>query len=82
MVGTFHEFHHNGALLDSLNRGNIGMVDRSEHLRLALEAGHAVGICGECIEENLERERAIQLGVRGLVDGAPMPPSLSLEVIR
>jgi len=67
MVGTFHEFHHNGALLDSLNRGNIGMADRSEHLRLALEAGYAVGICGcgECIEQHLERELAIQLGVRG-----------------
>ena len=30
---------------DAVDGGDVGMVQRGQHLRFALEAGHAVGVC-------------------------------------
>ena len=39
------------------------MIQRGEDLRFALEAGEAIGIAGEGIRQNLERDVAIQLRI-------------------
>ena len=42
---------------------DVGMVQRGEHLRLALEAGEAFGIVGERLGQDFDRDVAIELRV-------------------
>ena len=46
------------------------MIQRRKHLRLASEAGHAVGIMGERFRQDLDRNVAVELGVSGAPDFA------------
>jgi hypothetical protein len=43
------------------------MIERREHLRLALEAREPVRVGGKCRWQDLERDRTVQLGVTGLI---------------
>jgi hypothetical protein len=65
---AFDQLHDEGALFDTVNLGDIRVIERGEHLRLAVEAGHAVGIGGEGFGQDLEGDVAIQLGVGGAPD--------------
>jgi len=65
---TFHQLHHQGALFHAVDRGDIRMVQRRQHLRLAREARHAVGILGEHIGQNLDGDVAIEFRVSGAPD--------------
>ena len=46
------------------------MVEGGEHQRLALEAGHAVGVGGERVGEDFDGDFASELGVGGAPDDA------------
>ena len=43
------------------------MIQRSEHLRFALEARHARGIARKCFRQDLQRHLTIQLRVAGTI---------------
>jgi len=51
------------------------MIERSQHLGFALEAGHAFGIAQERRRQNLERHVTLERGIAGFVDLAH--PALS-----
>ena len=38
------QLHHQGALFDPVNLRDVGMVQRSQHLGFALEAGETLGV--------------------------------------
>ena len=48
---------------ESVNRGDVGMIERREDLRFAFEAREAIGIEGEQLGQDFEGDVAIQLGV-------------------
>ena len=75
------QFQHQRALLDAVDGRDIRMVERRQHLRLAREPRHAVGVLREGFGNDFDGDFAIQLGVGGAVN-FPMPPSPSLAVMR
>ena len=56
-------------------RGDVGMIQRREGLRFALEAREAVGVVRERVGQDLDRDVAIQLACRVARYTSPMPPS-------
>ena len=64
----FHQFHHQRALFHAVDRRDVGMIQRRQHLRLAREARHAVGILREGLGQHLDRDVAVELGVGGALD--------------
>jgi hypothetical protein len=66
------EFHHEGTnaagLLETVNMRNIGVVKRSERLRFARESRQAIGVAGESVRQDLQRDIPIEFRVTGSVD--------------
>src|SRR5438034_11272606 len=61
---------------------DIGMVQRRQELRLALESDHALGVPSVDLREHLQRDVAVQTGVSGTVDLAhPARPELLDDAI-
>jgi hypothetical protein len=60
----FDQFHHQGApavgFFDSVNRSNVGMVERGQDFRFAFEAGHAFRIAGKYFGQNFYGDVATQ----------------------
>ena len=54
--------------LEAVNRGDVGMIQRSEELRFTLEACDAFGVGGEEFGQNLDRDVTAQLRVARAVD--------------
>ena len=71
-VLALDELHDEGAdaarLLEAVDRGDVRVLELGEELRLALEAGEAVGVGGERLGEDLDRDLALQLRVGRAVD--------------
>jgi hypothetical protein len=44
------------------------MVERGQHLRLALEAREKLRVAGKRLEEHLERNLTVQPGIAGAID--------------
>ena len=44
-------------------RGDVGMVERGERLRFALEAHQPIGIGPQTLGQDLQRDVAIELGI-------------------
>lgn len=69
-----HEFQNEAQsaalLFEAINGGDVGMVERGEDLRFALESGEAVGGLGEIIGENFDGYFAGKASVFGAVDFA------------
>ena len=61
------QFHDQRPLFDAVNLGDIGVIERSQHFGLALEARHATGIGGEGLGQNLHGHITLQLRVPGTV---------------
>ena len=68
------QFHGEGpaalGLDESIDDGDVGMVQRGEDLRFAIEAGEAVGVAGEGSGKNFDSGVAVELGIAGAVDFA------------
>ena len=83
-VFALDELHDEGAdaarLLEAVDRGDVGVLELGEDLRLALEAREAFGVGGERLGEDLDGDLALQLRV-GRPVTTPMPPSPSGPVI-
>ena len=76
--GTFDERQDQSARVlridNSVNGPDVGMVEGSQHLGFALEAGHAFRIAQERSRQNLERDFAFQRDVAGFfVHPSPIP---------
>ncbi len=78
-----HELHRDEArvvdLVDAEDRGHVGMVQRREDLRLALEATEPLVVVGQLLGQHLDRDLAIEAGVLGSVDLAHPPGSERAE---
>ena len=55
------------------------MVERREHLRLAAESRQSIGIVGDDVRDDLERDVAVELVVPGAVDLAHASAADELE---
>ena len=77
-VLALHELHHQRArpvrLLEAVNRRDVGVVQRSQGLRLALEAREALAVGGKRRRQHLDRHLATQ----PRVGGAPHLPHPAL----
>ena len=69
---TFNQLQHQRPLplgfLDAENGGDVGVVEAGEDLRLPREPGEPIRISREAVREDLQRDLAVELGVRGLPD--------------
>ena len=55
-------------LLEAVDGGDVGMVERRQHPRFALEAGQPLGIGGDVLRQRLDRDVAPELGVARAID--------------
>ncbi len=69
---SLHQFHGEEAdavgLLEAVHGREVGVIERGEQPRLALEARQALGVVGELRGQHLDRDVAPQLGVARPVD--------------
>jgi hypothetical protein len=65
-------------LLETMDRGDVGMAERRDDLRFTREAGEAIGV-DQMIGKDLQRDVAPELRVAGAID-SPMPPAPSVPV--
>jgi hypothetical protein len=63
-----HQLHHQGAVFHSINRSDVRMIERRQHLRFAREPRHAVGIGGEGLRQHLDGDVAPELGIGSTPD--------------
>ena len=49
------------------DRGDIGMIERSEHFRFALKTGESFGIVSKRFRQNLDGHVALELSVVRLI---------------
>ena len=61
-------------VVQAVDRGDVRVVERREQLGLALEARQALGIAGEAVGEDLDRDVALER-VSVARQTSPMPPS-------
>lgn len=70
---SFHQFHHQERapvdLLEPVDSGDVRMVQRGQHLRLAPQSGEPVGIAGELVGQHLDCHLALERRVLSPVDG-------------
>jgi hypothetical protein len=62
-----HQLHDQRAILDAVDRGDVGMIERGQHLRLAREARHPRRVAGEIFGDQLDRDFASELAVGGAI---------------
>ena len=69
---ALHQFHDQDEqavdLLDGVQRHDVGMVERGDGLRLALDAGAALGVPLQVGRQDLQGHVAVEAGVQGAVD--------------
>ena len=51
-----------------MDAGDVRVVERGEHLRLALEPAEPIGVVGDGLRQQLDRDAPAQLAVLGEVD--------------
>ena len=64
---ALNHFHRQSVVFKSVNGGDVG-VERREHLRLTLEAGHVIRVAGESGRQNVQRHFAFELAVPRAID--------------
>ena len=69
---------HAVALVDAVDGGNVGVIQRGQHLGLALEAGQALLVAGEHGGQDLDRHVPVQ----GVVGRPPHRPHAALPDLR
>ena len=66
-VGALHQFHHQGALLNAVHGGDIGVIQSGQQLGFALEASHVLSVVGERCGQHFDGYVAVELAVAGAV---------------
>ena len=76
-IVALDQFHHEGrdapALFEAVDAGDVGMVQRREHFRFALETREPIVVSGERWRQDLDRDLAFQPGVGRPIDLAHAP---------
>ena len=57
------QLHHECAFFDPVDPRDVRMIERRQHLGLALEPRHAIGVLGENVRQDFDRYLAPQLSV-------------------
>src|SRR5437868_2013910 len=65
---TLNKLHRYCAFFDTVDMSDVGMIERSQNLGLALESGRTPGIAGELFRQYLQRDIALQLRVPRPID--------------
>ena len=65
-----HQRTHTGTFLETVNGGDVRMVERGEDSRFALETRQPLGGTGQRLGQNLDRHIAAQSRIAGAVDFA------------
>ena len=63
-----HERGEVGCLLESVDRGDVRMIERGEHFGFALKAREAIGVAGDRRRQHLDRDRPFQIAVGRAID--------------
>src|SRR5712691_10929745 len=78
------EFHDEGrdvrGLLESVDRGDVRMVQRGEHFGFALKAREAIRIVGDRCRQHLDGDRASQIAVSRAIHLAIPPAPMGLTI--
>jgi len=64
---ALRQLEHQRAVLHAIDRRDVGMVQRRQHLRFAGESRHAVGVLRERFGDDFDGHVAAQLGIGGAV---------------
>ena len=68
---TLHQLHHQRARLatvfESVNVGDVRVIQRRQSFRLALKSCETIGIGGKCLRKNLQRDVAAKLRIAGAI---------------
>ena len=64
-----------GRFLQAVDGADVGVVQRRQHLRFALEPGEPVRVGGQRVGQDLERDIALQLAIAGAVNFSHTPRS-------
>ena len=71
-VLALEQFHHNERLpmllVNFVNSADAGMIQRGRSLRLPFKAGQCLSIFGYFVGQKLQRDKAVQFHVLGLID--------------
>src|SRR5262249_20149815 len=79
---TFNQLHYQGVILNSIDLGDIRVIERSQHLCFAGETGHPLGILREGLRKDFDGDLAMELRVRRTIDFAhPALAELGGDVI-
>ena len=69
---SFDQFHDEGEraarIFDAMNGGDVRMIEGGQHFRFALEPCKSLGISGERVRQDLQRNVALQPGVARAID--------------
>jgi hypothetical protein len=57
------ELHHQSTFLDAVDDGDVGVVERRQHLRLASEAGEIIRVVGQREWQYLDCDFAVELRI-------------------
>ncbi len=70
--GSFDELHHQrdsaAGFFEAVDRGDVRVIQRRQHLGFAAEPRQPIGIRGHRRGKNLDRDSALQTAVGGLVN--------------
>jgi hypothetical protein len=64
---AFDQFHDQDAFLDTIDVGNVRMIERGQNPRFALESGTALGILRNRRRQHFDRNFALELRVLGSI---------------
>ena len=65
---AFDELHHERVLFDTVDVRDVGMIERREDFRFALESREAFAIVGDIGGQDLDRHFALQLRIARAID--------------
>ena len=64
-VLALHQFHHDGAVLEAVDLRDVGVIERRQGLRFAIESRQALGISGQRLGQDLDRDLPIEPRIAG-----------------
>ena len=59
---------HTVGFFESIDRGNVGVIQRCEQASLALESSHPLTVAHETLGKHFDRDVALQFGIPRAVD--------------
>ena len=71
-VGSVNQLHDQRAnrqpVLEAVNLRDVGMIERGQRLRFAGKTRQTIGVAGEEVRQDLQRDVTIELGIPSAID--------------